>query len=470
MKSLPRIILAIAFACFVTSCSTTKPAHDKQLLAGLTEIEITPPVGFRMAGYYDERFSTGIHDPLKAKALVLQQGSEKIALVFCDLVGMSLSVTTNARAQASALYHIPVAHISIFATHSHTGPLFNDVRATFFHEDAIKRLGHDDHETLDYPKFLTEKLVAVIGQANARLEPSDLSVGIGQQEGLPFNRRYHMKNGKVAFNPGQMNTNIVGPAGPVDHEVGILLVTPHSGKPAGGLTVFAMHADTTGGTDFSADYPYYIQQTLRDKMGPNYISIFGAGTCGDLSHIDVNHKSEVKGPAVAQGLGTAIGSTVLKNIPQLEQIKTPSLSVVHQVPIMPLQQVTPEKVATAKAQMPELAGEKMNFYDKVLMVKAVDLDARGKEWPMEVQVYRLADDTAIVGLPAEIFVEFGLAIKKQSPFKNTLVIALNNDRPCYIPTLKAYQEGSYETINSRLVPGTGEQLVQIAVDLLNKLK
>src|SRR5271170_6125999 len=70
---------------------------------GLAEVDITPPVGFRIAGYYDERFSTGVHDPLKAKAIVLEEGGTRVAFVMCDLVGLSLHVTTNARAAASRL-------------------------------------------------------------------------------------------------------------------------------------------------------------------------------------------------------------------------------------------------------------------------------------------------------------------------------------------------------------------------------
>ena len=62
------------------------------------------------------------------------------------------------------------------------------------------------------------------------------------------------------------------------------------------------------------------------------------------------------------------------------------------------------------------------------------------------------------------FSEFGLDIKKRSPFKQTLVIALDNDRPCYVPTLKAFEEGSYEVVNSRVKPGVGEQLANTAVD------
>src|SRR5207249_8860225 len=103
---------------------------------------------------------------------------------------------------------------------------------------------------------------------------------------LTFNRRYWMKNGKVAFNPGQLNPNIVRPAGPSDPDVGILLARAslsssggegkgeeaNSTKPFAGATVFAMHSDTVGGTEYSADYAYFLQQTLRQRFGETFIS------------------------------------------------------------------------------------------------------------------------------------------------------------------------------------------------------
>src|SRR5437016_1282221 len=99
-----------AIACLFFGCQhpATRPSASSALRIGAAELDITPPIGHRMAGYFDERFATGVHDPLKAKAIVLQQGSEQIALVFCDLVGVSLNVTTNARAQASRQTGIPV--------------------------------------------------------------------------------------------------------------------------------------------------------------------------------------------------------------------------------------------------------------------------------------------------------------------------------------------------------------------------
>ena len=90
--------------------------------------------------------------------------------------------------------------------------------------------------------------------------------------------------------------------------------------------------------------------------------------------------------------------------------------------------------------------------------------------PLEVQAFRLDDETAIVTLPSEIFVNFGLAIKAASPFKTTLVIELSNDSVAYIPTKQAFLEGSYEVMNSRVESGTGEKLVEAAVGLLKELK
>src|SRR2546422_2900576 len=167
-------LIASIFLCL--GCQHTAPDATKpgSLKIGAAEIDITPPVGHRMAGYFDERLATGVHDPLKAKAIVIEQGREQIALVFCDLVGLSLNVTTNARAQASQKTGIPVKNIVMCATHSHTGPLFDDVRRHYFHERAVAKLGKDPHEEIYYPSFLAEKLVKVIAEAQTKLRPAQL--------------------------------------------------------------------------------------------------------------------------------------------------------------------------------------------------------------------------------------------------------------------------------------------------------
>lgn len=461
---------ALAGLLFFGGCAH-QPPDPNRLQAGLAEIDITPPVGYRMAGYFEERASTGVHDPLQAKAIVLQEGSRRAVLVFCDLLEVSLHVSREARARASRATGIPETNIVIAATHSHTGPLYDDIRRDQFHHEAVAKFGRDPKEKIDYPAFLIHQLVKVIAKANSNLQPADLDEGVATQPGTTFNRRYHMKNGTVVFNPGLQNPKVVGPAGPTDPDVGILLFKyANRPQPVGGLTVFAMHPDTINGTIYSADYPYFIQQTLRGAFGSNFISVFGTGTCGDLNHIDVTKKGRTSGIDIAEKLGDRIGQTVLADLPKLQPVENPDLAVKDRILMLPLQTVTPEELAKGRKILTELNDPKVNFYDKVRAVKAVDLARRGANWPFEVQVFRLNSETAIVCLPAEIFVEFGLAIKKASPFKQTMVVTLCNERPDYVPTLKAFQEGSYEIVNSRVKPGGGEAMVEAAIKMLNELK
>ena len=438
---------------------------------GVAEIDITPPVGYRLAGYFNERLSTGKHDPLHAKAIVLQQGAERVALVSCDLLGFSLAVTTPARAQASARTGIPVSNIVICATHSHTGPLFDGALRDYFHELAERKYSHDPQEAIDYPAFLNERLVKVIEAAQANLRPAQQQAGITTQPGLAFNRRFWMKNGKVVFNPGLRNPDIVRPAGPTDPDVGIVLARDAKTKqPFTGLTVFAVHSDTVGGTLYSADYEYYLEQTLRGAFGQDYISASGLGTCGDINHIDVSQKKITNGFAMAEHIGSTLGKAVIAAAPRLPVIRRPALAVRSTTLQMPFQQATPAQVADARAVMEKFDDHNTAFLAKVAAVRTLDLAGHGPTGPMEVQVIRLDAETAIVCLPCEIFVELGLAIKKASPFKHTLVISICNDRPSYVPTLKAFGEGSYEVTNARVMPGAGEMLVAAAEKLLRQLK
>lgn len=465
--------VSMALAIVISGCQhhpgTTAEAPALEI--GAAETDITPPVGGRMAGYFDERLATGVHDPLKAKALVFRQGTQQVSLVCCDLVGVPLKLTSQARAVASQRTGIPVSHIVVSATHSHTGPLFMDVRRDYLHKSAIAKNGSDPAEPIDYPGLLSARIVEAIVAAQSNLKPATLSAGIGKLDGITFNRRFWMKNGKVVFNPGLLNPDIVRPAGPSDSDVGILLArTGNDGQPFAGLTVFAMHSDTVGGTEYSADFEYFLEQTLRQRFGTGFVSAFAAGTCGDLNHINVSKKEATRGFEVPERIGRMLGNTVLDTAAKARSLRRPALAVRSTTVQVPLQRFTPEQLADAQSKIDKIADPKTEFATKVTVVKVLDLAARGETCPMEVQAIQLDSDTALVCLPGELFVELGLAIKQASPFKNTLVLTICNDRPSYVPTRKAFSEGSYEITNARVQPGVGETLVDTALQLLKSLK
>ena len=196
-------------------------AATAELAAGVATVDITPPQGWRLCGYFNERISTATHDPLLAKAVVLKQGDTRTAMVFCDVIGITGDVSSKARKLANEKTGIPAANIAVTGTHSHTGPLYFGCSRDYYHERAMAKEGKDPCEPIDYPAQLADKIASAIERANAALQPATIEAGVTRQDPqLSFNRRFHMKDGTVRFNPGQKNPDIVRPAGPIDPDVG----------------------------------------------------------------------------------------------------------------------------------------------------------------------------------------------------------------------------------------------------------
>ena len=450
-----------------TSASPGAPMATADLAAGIAVADITPPIGYRMSGYFRERVSTGTLNPLHAKAIVLHQGQERAALVFCDIIGLSLDVSSRVRAQATKKTGIPVENILIATTHTHTGPLYFGALRKHLHDLAVTKYGNDPCEKVDYPSALVAKLVNVITEADAAAKPVRLDAGVAEQRDLSFNRRFHMKDGSVRFNPGVLNPDIVRPAGPTDPEVGIVFFREvDSGSVAAAMVNFALHLDTVGGTKYASDYPFYLEQSLRQTYGNELVLLFGTGTCGDINHIDVTKKQRLK----TDYIGRTLAETVKTKAGYLRAVTEPALAVRSEIVQTLLQRYGPEKVAWARENIKKVGTRELSFLKQVEAYKILAVEMRrGETMPLEVQVFRLARGVAVVGLPGEVFVDLGLAIKHASPFPTTLVIELCQDAPGYIPTKKAFAEGSYETVNSRIAPGGGEMMVEAAVRLLKTL-
>jgi hypothetical protein len=233
-----------------------------------------------------------------------------------------------------------------------------------------------------------------------------------------------------------------------------------------------MHLDTTGGTRYSADYVNSLDAQLKESFGPDFRLLFGAGCCGNINHRDVTQKEQRDADTLGRMLGETVTAVIEKG--ELASGSEPAIAVRSVKVAAPLQSFSAEQIAEAKDDMKRVGSRDLPFLQAVEAVTIMDIERLKKngEDPaqLEVQAFRLNRDTAIVTLPNEIFVEIGLAIKARSPFKTTLIIELANDDLAYTPTKQAFAEGSYEITNSRVVPGTGEKLVEAAVRLLKELR
>jgi hypothetical protein len=187
--------------------------------------------------------------------------------------------------------------------------------------------------------------------------------------------------------------------------------------------------------------------------------------------VDVSTDRPQKGHEEADRIGAALAGHVYGALGSLKEVERPRLAVATARVELPVQQYTPEEVANARSLFAKIQDRQLPFLVGVKATKIVKIYDRylGQPIPAQVQAVRLSDDTAIVMLPGEMFVELGLEIKKRSPFAHTILIELANDSFGYIPTKRAYEEGNYEPTNSTVLSGSGEKLVEAAVRLLRGL-
>lgn len=478
----------ISTAVLIYGADKPQPAVSagSPLRVGIAETDITPPLGFPMAGYYHERLAIGTIDPLKAKAIVFRDGETAAALVVCDLIGIATDLSREVRRLASEKTGIPESNIVIAATHSHTAPDYM--------KELYLYLGNEKQEELrkKYIQKLIGEPVAAIVQAHADAKPSSLATGAATQKTpVAFNRRFVMRDGSVKTWQKYSNADVIRAAGPIDPEIGLLAIRNlEDGKTRGVISNFALHLDTVGGGKWSADYPFFIERTLRDELGADVISIFGTGCCGDINHSNPSVTERNK----ADFIGNSIGKSIKRQLTQLTPIENTELTVKSQVVRLPLEDATRDQVDNSINILAKVkGGEKVDFFDHVTAYKKLILDqllhqqpyaksAEHMTWglsrslagigetiPVDMTVMTIGSDVAIVCLPGEVFVELGLAIKQASPFRTTIIIELSNTvETIYIPTRAAYAGGSYEVTNSAVLPGSGEMLVEAALTLLRE--
>jgi neutral ceramidase len=437
------------------------PLLGAPLRLGRGSVKITPPAGIPMAGYYSIRLAEGTHNDLYAKAIVLEEGEKKAALVACDLVSLDADIVAAARAQIQEATGIPADSVMVSATHSHTGPLLNR-RFLKNVEGAPLKLAQQ------YRAALPGKITEAVRLAAGALAPARAWTGLGQEDSLSFYRRFLMKDGSVRFNPGKLNPDIVQPMGSIDPDVALVYFDTPEGHPQALYVNFALHLDTVGGMQFSADYPYTLSKLMGKLRGPEMLTLFTIGAAGNINHIDVKSKEPQKGHTEAQRIGTVLSGEVLKTLARLKKEEGESLQWAREVVRLPLpfhDAAEVEKARQVAAQFGQ--PNPPAFLDMVHAMKVIEVaERKGAPLEAEVQVVSYGSGIAWVGLPGEIFVELGVAIKKASPFGQTIIVELANGNISYVPTRKGFNEGGYEAISARCAAGCGEVLAETAIRLL----
>ena len=225
----------------------------------------------------------------------------------------------------------------------------------------------------------------------------------------------------------------------------------------------------------------YGKSALRKDFGNSFHSIFLTGCCGNINHWDFTKPGPQSGwNTKSKQVGDSLYQSIKRALPTaIEEV--PSLAVRSRVINIPLQSFTAEDLiwangikGNALSRKSEEPNERQQFLNNVKRRRILWLAEQRKKGivsiPIDVQVFRLSNETAIVTLPGEMFVEFALTIKNFSPFSNTIVVEMSNNGVAYVPNKKAFEQGGYEVENSRLAPGGGEILAEAALLMLKELK
>ena len=433
---------------------------DNQLHAGSAEVVITPPLGVSMAGYYEDRRADDVLDDLYAKALVISTKETIAALVVCDLIGLERAITSRLREMIEVRTQIPAAHVMICCTHTHTGPMTSAWPSTGVYPDEA------------YMDVLVHKIADAVQLAFQRRRSASARVAHGRVEGIAFNRRCWMKDGTLRTNPSFQNPDVGRPAGPIDPDLGLFLLRDDCGAPLALVSNYAIHPDQVGGTAVCADHEGVVSSIIKQVLGARCSVLCPNGCCGDINHYDLSKPLEGQsGFATAQRSGRALAGEAIRRLSDGQPVQAGLLRAGSRTFQARLRVPSSEEVAWAEKK----AQEEVRAFDAhgLEVVKAhriLEIHASAvSHVPVEISAIAVGD-VAFVGLPGEIFVELGLGIKQQSPFAYTFVAELCNDAAGYVPTRRAYDEGGYEVASTLFEPGTGEQMVEAALELLDDLR
>jgi hypothetical protein len=438
---------------------------------GAAAIDITPPVGTALDGYGGRTdVSQGVHDPLYARALFVDDGATQLALVVCDLIGIGSFLAERARELIAERPGIPPANVLIAATHTHAGPA------------GVRGRGE--------PVLVEEtarKIAGAVRVAHRKAVEAQLKCGVTGLTSIAQNRR--------------------DPAGPIDSRLDVLAADTPEGANVATLARYACHATTLerDNLEITAEYPGAACRVIEQVIGGGATGLFFNGACANINpawirqdYGDVHRLGSIAGgkaAALSQELRPLGINHQAHNIRWEELTHRPveagrlvegSLKAASLTFEAPYRSGPPDaelarelerleaEFADAKSRgVPE--GERREIAARVTMARGerVTLARTRDKGPFreeEVQAMRLGDGLFVVGLPGEVFYETGEEIRKLSGLEDLIVIAYANDYPGYFCRAEAFAEGGYEAGVTPFGPEADTLLVKAAVEALERVR
>lgn len=475
------LILCAPFWTAFPACAADHPAREAPapgFKAGFAERDISPEIGMEQPGGYGKAFHTTFHDACKVRAAVFDDGKTRVALVGVDALMLPRNLVESAREGIRKACGIPSECVMIGASHSHSsGPTGMVQPGEYDHgSELVQRLAYKESSGADagYLETVRAQIVDAVTAADLSRVEAKCGFGLGREDSVSFNRRLRMKNGQTWSHPGKGNPGIVGYAGPIDPDVGVLGVWSRDGRFLGCLANFACHATTNPG-GISANWIYYMEQTIRGAFGDRTPVVFLQGACGDITQVDNLSKHE--NPAAeewARLVGGRVGAEAVKVLLGMSAVSDVRVDAQSTTIQIQRRHPRPQRLTAAVALVEnskEPSSTEYTFAKEIVL-----LDSLLRKEPVasaEIQAIQVGP-AVFISNPAEFFVELGLDIKRKSNFPFTFPVELANGCAGYVPTEEAFgpNGGGYETrltSYSNLEPAAGRKMVAAGLELARKM-
>lgn len=446
---------------------------NPQFRVGFGRRDITPDFSVPLAGYGNTRMrmSQGYVNRIYATCMALTDEKDQTILLYSlDLIVVKSSWSQPVRQAVSKLTGIPQENIMLSATHTHSAP---DVLGVLTPEDP-------------YFDLYLEQLSLAAQDALADRRPATASIGRTDVQGMSFVRHYHMKDGSVAGdNHGDWSVGIKCHTMEPDKQMQV--VKFHRENAQDILMVnWQAHPNlaSTGATEsgrllkpfISADYVGTCRDYVEKKT--DCLFVFFQGASGNLNWwsripeemptTDVHQYGQQLGDYVLQatqamsplslGAVQTRSETYIGRLDHSDDAMVPQAAQVSQ-----LWQETNDQLACIAL------GRPMGIYSSYHANCIISRSKMGTSLSTELSAAK-AGSLGFAFAPYEMFCNNGQFIKENSPCTATFVLECSNDYVSYIASKEGFDHGCYEVDSRRFVRGTGEEMADRFVAMLQDMK
>jgi neutral ceramidase len=401
----------------LAACVLPSGASGKgPLRVGVSRVDITPPAGaaLPLAGYAGRKQGyQGVHDPIYVRAIVLDDGHHQAALVAVELIRVTDSTWQNVSQRVAKETGIPVENSLIAGVHTHSAPAVRDGGLPI------------GPPSVAYTAQVEDRIVQAVREAQAKLQPARIGMGTGLAY-VNMNRREPTPDGrwKLGHNPDM----------PSDKSVAVVKFETLAGDPIALYINYAVHGVVMGGQNLqvSGDLPGATSRFVEHSYDGKVVAPWTSGAAGDQNPVAQSRTTDF---AMVEALGQILGEEVIR---VAAKIKTSSEARIWGT----------QRVVTCPGQKYQPPPRGSRDY------KFLDAD------PAAIRLSLImVNEIAFAGVSGEILTMIGQRLKRESPFRNTLMVTLANGSAGYIPDDAAYDQVSFEVMNTRFKRGCAESSI-----------